>query len=60
MINKSCPEKPSGQDLFYLLSRRIQHIFDEKIVKYKVVEILNDMYPKLTVEALKACGLNGL
>jgi len=35
-------------------------IFDEKIVKYKVVEILNDMYPKLTVEALKACGLNGL
>ena len=32
MINKPCPEKPSGQDLFYLLSRRIQHIFDENPV----------------------------
>lgn len=35
-------------------------IFDEKIVKYKVVEILNDMYPNLTIETLKEYGLNGL
>ena len=35
-------------------------IFDETIVKYKVVEILKDMYPQLTVESLKACGLYGL
>lgn len=35
-------------------------IFDETIVKYKVVEILNDMYPKLTIEMLKNLGMNGL
>lgn len=35
-------------------------ILDEKIVKYKVVEILKDMYPQLTVEKLKAYGLKGL
>lgn len=35
-------------------------IFDETAVKYKVVEILNDIYPKLTIELLKALGMNGL
>ena len=35
-------------------------IFDETIVKYKVVEILNDIYPKLTIEMLKNLGMNGL
>lgn len=35
-------------------------IFDETIVKYKVVEILNDMYPELTIEMLKKYGMNGL
>lgn len=35
-------------------------IFDETIVKYKVVEILNDMFPKLTIHMLKEIGMNGL
>jgi len=35
MINKPCPEKPSGQDLFYLLPRRIQHVFDENPVAFR-------------------------
>lgn len=35
-------------------------IYDETIVKHKVVEILNDIYPKLTIDTLKKLGMNGL
>ena len=35
-------------------------IFDETIVKNKVVEILNDIYPELTIDFLKKLGMNGL
>lgn len=35
-------------------------IFDETTVKYKIVEILNDIYPKLTIDILKQFGMNGL
>lgn len=35
-------------------------IFDETFVKHKIVEILNDMYPKLTIDVLKKLGMNGL
>jgi hypothetical protein len=35
-------------------------IYDETIVKYKVVEILNDVVPNLSIDDLKGCGLNGV
>lgn len=35
-------------------------IYDETLVKYKIVEILNDIYPKLTIDLLKGLGMNGL
>lgn len=35
-------------------------IYDESIVKYKVVEILNHIFPNLTIEEVKGWGLNGL
>ena len=51
MINKSCPEKPSGQDLFYLLPRRIQHIFDENSVTLRRIadENMGDGADELSV-----------
>ena len=35
-------------------------ISDETIVKHKVVEVLKDMYPKLTIDMLRKLGMNGL
>lgn len=35
-------------------------IFNETTVKHKIVEILNDIYPQLTIDMLKKLGMNGL
>ena len=42
------------------LTHYFWRIYDETIVKYKVVEILNDVAPNLSIEDLKGCGLNGI
>lgn len=42
------------------LTHYFWRIYDETIVKYKVVEILNDVVPNLSIEDLKGCGLNGI
>lgn len=42
------------------LTHYFWRIYDETIVKYKVVEILNDVVPDLSIEDLKGCGLNGI
>lgn len=42
------------------LAHYFWRIYDETAVKYKVVEILNDIVPNLSIEDLKGCGLNGI
>lgn len=42
------------------LTHYFWRIYDETKVKYKVVEILNDVVPNLTIDDLKGCGLNGI
>lgn len=55
-----------GKDVFTMfvyveeLTHYFWRIYDETIVKYKVVEILNDVVPNLSIDDLKGCGLNGI
>lgn len=42
------------------LTHYFWRIYDETIVKYKVVDILNNAVPNLSIEDLKRCGLNDI